>query len=211
MLALSTPSTLDTTTWIWIAVAALIVIAIVGMLARQRRTDTLRKRFGPEYEHTVTAAGSSSLAETELTRREKRVLALDIHPLTPGARARYGEAWRAAQMRFVDDPHSALAEANRLLNDVMRDRGYPADPNLTLEDLSVDHARVVSDYRIANAIVRKGDTTTEELRHAMINVRGLFAELIETDPMAMADAPNASVPTIQGRIVEPGRILSIQK
>jgi hypothetical protein len=206
MLALSTPSTLDTTTWIWIAVAALIVIGIIAMIARQHRTDTLRKRFGPEYDLTVTAAGSSGLAEAELVRREKRVQALDIHPLTPGARARYSEAWRATQVRFVDDPQGAVAEGNRLLNDVMRDRGYPADPNLSLEDLSVNHARVVSDYRVAHAIVGKADTTTEELRHAMINIRSLFAELIENDPMAVADAPNASVPVIRGRTIEPPRM-----
>ncbi len=92
--------------------------------------------------------------------------------------------------RFVDDPQGAVAEANRLLNDAMRDRGYPADPNLGLDDLSVEHARVVNDYRMANAIAGKSDTTTEERRQLIISVRKLFAELIEKDPMATADAPN---------------------
>jgi hypothetical protein len=209
MFAQSTPLTLNTistATWIWIAVAAVIVIAIIAMITRQHRADTLRKRSGAEDDRMVTAAGSSSLAEVDVARREKRAIALDIHPLTPGARARYSETWRATQVRFVDDPQSAVAEANRLLNDVMRDRGYPADPNLTLEDLSVDHARVVNDYRMANAIAGKSDTTTEELRHLIINVRNLFAELIEKDPMATADAPNASVPVIQGHVIEPRRI-----
>jgi hypothetical protein len=209
MFAQSTPltlNTINTATWIWIAVAALIVIAIIAMITRQHRSDMLRKRSGAEHDHTVTPAGSSSAAEVDLGRREKRALALDIHPLTPGARARYSDAWRATQVRFVDDPQGAVAEANRLLNDVMRDRGYPADPNLTLEGLSVDHARVVNDYRMANAIAGKSDTTTEELRHLMINVRSLFAELIERDPMGTADAPNASVPVIQGSVIEPRRI-----
>jgi hypothetical protein len=179
------------------------------MVARKRRTDTLRKRFGPEYDRTVTTAGSPNRAETELAQREKRVQALDIRPLTPGARARYSEAWRATQARFVDDPHGAVAEADRLLNDVMRDRGYPADPKLTLEDLSVDHARLVGDYRTTNATARKGDATAEDLRQALINIRSLFAELIETDPLAMEAAPNASTPIIDGRIVEPRRSLSV--
>src|ERR1700733_7790268 len=203
MLAQSTPSTLDTTTWIWIAVAVLIVIGIIAMIARQRRTDMLRKRSAAEPDRTVTVASSPSLAEVDVARREKRALPLDIHPLTPGARARYSEAWRAAQVRFVDDPQGAVAEANRLLNDAMRDRGYPADPNLTLDDLSVEHARVVNDYRMANAIAGKSDTKTEERRQLIISVRKLFAELIEKDPMATADAPNLSVPVIEGRVIEP--------
>ncbi len=98
MLAKSTPSTLDTTTWIWIAVAVLIVIGIIAMIARQRRTDMLRKRSAAEPDRTVTVASSPSLAEVDVARREKRALPLDIHPLTPGARARYSEAWRAAQV-----------------------------------------------------------------------------------------------------------------
>jgi hypothetical protein len=209
MLAQSTPLTLNTistATWIWIAVAAVIVIAIIAMITRQHRADMLRKRSGAEDDPSVTAAGSSSLAGVDVARREKRALPLDIHPLTPGARARYSEAWRATQVRFVDDPQGTVAEANRLLNDAMRDRGYPADPNLTLEDLSVEHARVVNDYRMANAIAGKSDATTEELRHLLINVRSLFAELIENDPMATPNAPNASVPVIQGSAIEPRRI-----
>jgi hypothetical protein len=208
MLAQSTPLTLNTistATWIWIAVAVVIVIAIIAMIARQHRSDMSRKRSGAEQDRTVVA-GSSSLAEVDVARREKRALPLDIHPLTPGARARYSEAWRATQVRFVDDPQGTIAEANRLLNDAMRDRGYPADPNLTLDDLSVEHARVVNDYRMANAIAGKSDTTTEELRHLLINVRSLFAELIENDPMATPNAPNASVPVIQGSAIEPRRI-----
>jgi hypothetical protein len=64
---------------------------------------------------------------------------------------------------------------------------------------------------MTNVIARKGDTATEDLRQAIINIRSLFAELIEADPMAMADAPNASAPAIEGRIVGPRRILSVQK
>jgi hypothetical protein len=46
-------------------------------------------------------------------------------PLSRQARDRYLSSWGELQGRFVDEPSKALAEADRLVSDVMRERGYP--------------------------------------------------------------------------------------
>ena len=196
--ATTTPS-IDTTTWIWIAIAIVVVLALVAFALQRRKSEGLRSRFGPEYDRTVAAQGSSQRAEADLARREKRVQALDIRPITPGARARYTEAWRSVQARFVDDPSAALANADRLLADVMRDRGYPVETALDrrIEDLSVEHAKVMDNYRLGNEVVgsnARGEATTEDLRRAMVAYRTLFVDLVGTDLNADLN---------EGRIVEP--------
>jgi hypothetical protein len=72
--------------------------------------------------------------------------------------------------------------ADTLVQDVMRRRGYPVgdfDQNAT--DLSVDHPRVVENYRIAHAIALResqGMGNTEDLRNAMVSYRALFEDLL---------------------------------
>src|ERR671937_29299 len=114
--------------WIVIAVAAVVVLALVLWSAlRTRRTRTLREGFGPEYDRTVADSPSRREAETELTERQKRREELDIQPLSPEARDGYANSWRATQARFVDDPGGAIAEADVLIQRVMRERGYPVE------------------------------------------------------------------------------------
>ena len=51
----------------------------------------------------------------------------------------------------MDDPKGAVAEADRLIGEVMRTRGYPVgDFDQRAADISVDHPMVVENYRIAN-------------------------------------------------------------
>jgi hypothetical protein len=65
----------------------------------------------------------------------------------------------------------------------MHRRGYPVgefDQNAA--DLSVDHPRVVENYRIAHEIaLRDGQNlaNTEDLRKAMVSYRALFEDLLE--------------------------------
>ncbi|MDB5027760.1 MAG: putative secreted protein, partial [Candidatus Eremiobacteraeota bacterium] len=109
--------------------------------------------------------------------------------------------WRSVQGRFVDEPGVAVGEADRLVNEVMRDRGYPPDdPQNRMDDLSVEHATVLGNYRTATAIAQRnarGEATTEELRVALVSYRALFADLLGTDPVQSG--------TVEGRIVEPRR------
>jgi hypothetical protein len=167
-------------------VAAVFVAAFVAFLYwRKRQTQRLRERYGDEYDRTVKSVGSQKRAERELESREKRVESFNIRPLTPEDRNRYLEDWRRTQARFVDEPSSAVKEADQLVKDVMTARGYPmADFDQRAADISVNHPRVVGNYRIAREIAiknRKGAATTEDLRQAVVAYRELFVDLLEED------------------------------
>jgi len=165
-----------------------VVIAVIIALAlreRKRKREHLRERFGPEYEREVEERGRKGKAESELERREKRRERMEIRPLEPAARERYVASWGETQARFVDDPDRAVGEADVLVIDVMRDRGYPVDDfEQRASDVSVDHPHVVENYRSAHGIAerhRRGDATTEELRRALQHYRALFDDLLKAD------------------------------
>jgi hypothetical protein len=175
-------------TWAWILIAlgiAIAALAIVGAAVGRRRRQGLQERFGPEYDRTVADAPSRREAESNLAERQKRRKQLDIKPLDAESQERYSGEWRVAQQRFVDDPASAVGEADRLIQDVMRARGYPVeDFDQRADDISVDHPEVVSNYRAAHAISvanDRGKASTEDLRTAMVHYRTLFMELLETE------------------------------
>ena len=164
-------------------IAGVIVIVLTAWLfARKRRSRALAARFGPEYARTVERAGKKSKAEAELEARARRVEQLTIRPLTEAERSRYTEMWHVAQERFVDSPAIAVGEADQLVTEVMRVRGYPmADFDQTAADISVDHPHLVTNYRAAHAIALSSAgqrAGTEELRQAMVHYRALFEELL---------------------------------
>jgi hypothetical protein len=174
---------MSTPTAIAIAAALLVVGLITWLYARRHRSLELREHFGPEYERQVQETGNPRRAEVELERRARRVERLTIRPLPASERTRYAELWRNDQGRFVDNPQLAVIEADRLVEDVMRRRGYPmSDFDQRASDISVDHPLVVENYRAAHDICKRlerGQTATEDLRQAMIHFRTLFEDLLE--------------------------------
>jgi hypothetical protein len=177
---------MPTWTWILTIVAAAIVVGLIAFAAwGARRTRTLQQAFGPEYDRMTAGTESRREAEAELTERQKRHEELDIRPLTPAARDRYLSRWEEIQARFVDDPEGAVAAADNLIQQVMRERGYPVDDfERRSADLSVDHPDVVEHYRAGHAIATtdsRGDSRTEDLRQAMTHFRSLFEELLVTE------------------------------
>jgi hypothetical protein len=172
------------------AALILIVAALVWFYVRKRRSASadLRQKFGPEYERAVLAHGSERKAEAKLADREKRVEKLNIRDLDPMEHDNFSKRWAAVQSRFVDSPKGAVAEADDLVSSVMKARGYPiSDFDQRAADISVDHPRVVENYRSAHEIALragKDQASTEELRTAMIHYRDLFEELIQT-PVAV--------------------------
>jgi hypothetical protein len=191
----------NTTLIVVVAVAVLALIAVVWMVMQQRQRAHLKDRFGPEYEQALRKHPDARAAERELADRERRVATFDIKPLTREDAARFFDAWRLIQSRFVDDPKGAVVDADRLVDEVMRMRGYPiADFEQRAADISVDHPRVVSNYRSARVIAgrnTRGETNTEELRQALVHYRELFAELLEIreearqEPVVRAKAAGA--------------------
>jgi hypothetical protein len=174
--------------WVW-ALIAVAVVALVGVVVWQavarRRSGRLRGRFGPEYDRTVGTAESRREAEAELQAREERREQLEIRPLSEAARSRYLESWRIVQAEFVDDPRTAVARADSLIQSVMAERGYPVeDFEQRAADVSVDHPQVVENYRQGHRLAQasaNGDDSTEALRQAMRHYRALFADLVEPD------------------------------
>ena len=170
---------------IWVLIIVIVVLlAVVGVLVyRQRQSAQLREGFGPEYDRVVDERGDQRAAEAELRERRERRRGYDIKPLGATARDRYAERWRATQAKFVDQPASALTDADGLLAEVMRERGYPVeDFEQQAADVSVDHPEVVEHYRKAHAIHGERQASTEQLRQAMVHYRALFAELLEPAP-----------------------------
>src|ERR1700676_831427 len=166
--------------------AVILLIAVLAVLyMRKRRSTTagLRQKFGPEYERAVLKHGSGRKAEANLADSEKLVENLTILDLDPMERERFSNQWGAVQSRFVDSPKGAVTEADDLVSSLMKARGYPvSDFDQRAADISVDHPRVVENYRSANEIairVGKDAATTEELRTATIHYRSLFEELVQ--------------------------------
>jgi hypothetical protein len=185
-MAMSEPTVLWTVV-ILIAAAIAAVAVIASRRRNQLRSAELRHRFGPEYDRAVAEFGSPAQAERKLAARARRVDHIHIRELNAADRARFAGAWNTAQAQFVDDPAAAVINANQLIKEVMRARGYPVDDfEQRVADLSVDHAAVVQHYRAARALsasARTGDVNTEELRQAVVHYRALFADLLH-EPVA---------------------------
>jgi hypothetical protein len=177
---------MDKTTIIIVAAALVVVAAIaaaVWMYLQKKQTERLHSKFGPEYDRLAAAEGDRGRAEKTLHEREKRVEKFNLFPLSPENCDLFARAWQQAQAGFVDDPRAAVANADRLVTEVMSARGYPmGDFEQQAADISVDHSAVVKNYRIAHEIaLRDGgsETSTEELRTALLHYRMLFEDLLE--------------------------------
>ena len=169
-------------TLILVAALVLAVCVVAWMYVQKQRTQKLRSKFGPEYDNAMAQNKDRHDAEAELQKRMDRVSKFHIKSLKTEDRSRFTEDWRREQSRFVDDPQAAVIHADRLIQDVMQCRGYPVrDFEQNAADLSVDHPRVVENYRTAHEIALRegqGVGNTEDLRKAMLSYRVLFDDLL---------------------------------
>jgi hypothetical protein len=181
---------MNTTGIIILIVLVAAAAGIATFVYLSKRSQRLRSRFGPEYNRAVEETGSKYRAESKLEKLEKRVDKLSIHPLQPEEVSRFRDSWRVIQAGFVDDPRTALAEADRLLGEAMSARGYPvADFEERSAEISVNHALVVEHYRAGHEIALKhadGQASTEDMRQAMIHYRTLFDDLVGAPDIAHA-------------------------
>lgn len=168
-------------------IGALVIIALgigIGymMYSSKNRSKHLKETFGTEYERAVRDSGGVHQAQKELEAREKRISRLAIKELTPDEQRIYADQWRSTQAHFVDDPSSAVKDADQLVAKVMEARGYPlGDFEQRAADVSVEHANVIDNYRSAHDIAerhKKDGVSTEELRLAMVHYRSLFDDLL---------------------------------
>jgi hypothetical protein len=173
------------TLFVVILIVAILIAAGLAWYGWQRsRTKTLRARYGPEYDHALGEyGGNRQKAERVLAARKERVEKIPIRSLSELERDQFTEQWHRVQSQFVDDPPGSIREADKLVCGVMEARGYPmSDFEHRAEDLSVDHPRVVRNYRAAHDIAQRleeNQATTEDLRQAVVYYRDLFDELLE--------------------------------
>jgi len=166
-----------------VIVIAAIAIAAAFIIWRRRRSEHLRSHFGPEYDRTLKMQGNPTKAEAVLLEREQRVKKFSLRPLPPADRERYASEWATVQRTFVDDPSTAVTQADRLVSTVMAARGYPmTDAEQRTADLSVTYPNLVQNYRSARELTQRhaaGQSSTEDLRKAMVYFRSLLDELLE--------------------------------
>lgn len=169
--------------WIWIAVGVLALIVVASLVARgarRSRSAQLRDQFGSEYDHVVEEKGKRKYAEQELLARKAEVQKYDIRPFSVSERDRFRREWALVEQRFIERPTTAVVEADELVADMMRVRGYPmGDFEKHAAHLSVTHPRIVEHYRSGHNVIGKGgQASTEDLRQAMLHYRSLFENLI---------------------------------
>jgi len=174
---------MSTVIMVVIAVVIAAALAAAAYLAwTQARTRRLRRRFGPEYDRALESEGGRAAAERELLAREQRHQELELRDLDPRQREHYREQWIRVQERFIDSPEAAVEQADRLVTVVMGDRGYPTrgfEEKIT--HLSVEHGRTLEHYRRGHEISHRAqgkESSTEELRQAMVHYRALFEDLL---------------------------------
>lgn len=174
---------MSTGTIIGVILLVLVVLVAVALLVRKSlQRKRLRERFGPEYERVVQRTDNRMVAERELAEREREHSKLELRQLTPASRDSYERNWTSVQEQFVDSPSAAVGQADRLVTDLMAERGYPTEGyERQASLLSVEHARAIEHYREAHEISQRherGDASTEDLRNAMVHYRALFEDLL---------------------------------
>ena len=153
-----------------VAVAIIVALVVAGaQMARRKRTEQLRQQYGPEYDRAIDEADSQRAAESELRDRAKRHDELELRTLDSSERADFDRRWTDVQAEFVDDPSTAVRDADGLVVEVMSARGYPVE-----EDFDREARRIAE----ANA---DGRVDTEDLRQAVTSYRALVKALLAGD------------------------------
>jgi hypothetical protein len=185
-----------------VVVAALAVIALLAVTALRGGGTALpgvtpggrlKRRFGPEYTRALEAHdGDERATRDELSERVRRYGDIARTPLAAQERERYTQRWAEIQAHFVDEPGTAVTEADALIGELAADRGFPAaDSPEHFDALSVHHPHQVHGYRQAHALAGQdamAKRSTEDLRKALLAARGLHDELLHDDARAAVAA-----------------------
>lgn len=175
--------------WAAVATAGLLALGVGVVLVwrarahARRRTGLLRRVFGSEYARAVSGYGGRRLGEAELAARLRRRRGVRLRDLDDAERERFESAWRSALALFVESPDTAVREADVLLVEVMRVRGYPIERfEERVSLISLDHPELVEHLRAAHAVAVRADEAgpadTEQLRQALRAYGYLFEALL---------------------------------
>jgi hypothetical protein len=189
--------------WLILLLVVVVVAALAAVAYTKSRSARLRQRFGAEYDRAIDEHGDKRKAEAGLRTVAKRRAELNIRELPVESRQRYVGRWRDAQARFVDAPVRAVAEADALVGQVLRERGYPTgDFDEQVAMVAADHGDRAEDYRRAAAIHRHdagGHGSTDDLRDAFLRYRAVFDALVaEVDSDAATPAGGPTTAPVPG-------------
>jgi hypothetical protein len=185
----------------WLVVAgAGVVVLVCGLvmvlrvrLRARRRTRTLRRVFGPEYGHVLAVHRSRERAEAALAERVRRRGDVWLRDLDPPEREQAEAAWSAVVALFVESPAGGLHQADVVVSEVMRGRGYPVE---RFEDgasmISLDHPDLAQYLRAAHRVAVWADAgelaDTEQMRQALVVYRHVLDALLGHQDVLAAGA-----------------------
>lgn len=196
---------IDPVVGVAIAVVAVVVVAAIVLLVvrsrrRRHRAEDYQQRYGREYQRTVERTGSAEAAQRELDDRADRRRRFPLQRLSAARRDELLDRWERLQAQFVEAPAATIRNADVLLDEAARDRGYPdADAEQRLQDLALDHSDEVVGYRRAtgrsgvDAPQRADDE--ESLRRTMVAGRELFHAIVLAGRGGDAPTPGGGVGT----------------
>jgi len=180
---------MSNTTLLVIVIAVLVVIALIVAFfvfrrrrGQQERQERAPQEYGPEYERMVQERGSEQEAEREIRERREKVES-EIQPLSDESRRRYEERWSLVERTFVDDPVSSLDNADRVVEEILVERNFPAESRQEAsEGVGVMHPGVVEDFREAQRVHRdavgsQSGGDLDEMRQAIQKYRSVYERL----------------------------------
>jgi len=90
--------------------------------------------------------------------------------------------------RFVSDPRESARAAERIVERVLEERGYPVDDDAERRAavVAVDHSDIADRYRHGRTMLSSvdGAEATENLRKAILDFRSVLEELLASDTKA---------------------------
>ncbi len=106
-------------------------------------------------------------------------LGMGPRPLPEESRARYARAWKGVESRFIEDPRSAVQEADKTVVMMLSERGARLD----------DHGRMPGELREAReaAASDNGRQGTEGMRQAMVHYKKLVEDAVGKQPARAED------------------------
>jgi hypothetical protein len=102
-----------------------------------------------------------------------------LRPLPDESRDRYAGTWRGIEQRFIEDPHGAVQEADKLAVMVLGERGASLH----------DDRHVPNDLKEARAAAQsdEGRAGTEGMRRAMVHYKRIVDDAVGSERMRRDD------------------------
>ena len=161
--------------------------AIVPAPAEFASRMGIRRAIWPRAGATATSAA----AAPEQAAAQRAVVAL--RPLSDSDRDRYEAAWRGVQSVFVDDPRAGVDDADRLVENVLRARGYQTESDDQDASRSpgqgVGLPEAAARFAAAHDIAARRDDPNmapNELWQAMADYQAAIDTLLEGEPASAA-------------------------